>query len=379
MLWLLVILAIFNMFGLIFVIIAIFTLTRIDDFKNWIRQRRKLICWMCVLLPSVYIFWFLYGIFIWKGGDFVGLTELQLVKKTVKDSFSYPAMYIITYLESFPIMTVIVCISSAIWVISFRNGSEAKSFQRIVFIWFWIPLLALGVTREWIALRYSLPIYPFYLMIFAWAIYHAFSFGNEMIKKFVSFLYLDNKNIKKFTIGFFSIMLIFPFANEQHGIYDSIATSRLSYGQYISPSFHGLPFHPDHKGAGNYVKAHLLDDDVIIAFDVQQHQYYVGRVNYWIREVQDAKEYSYLDGNTWRDIYTNSIVIKSLEELKKLLHERIHSRVWLITSGELIDSLAYLVPNGIHEQLSQWSQHLVFVGNDGVTSVYLFDNLIALH
>jgi hypothetical protein len=369
----LAILSLLNLFGVILLVLVIMLLLKMDVIKSCLWFRIKSIRWMALQLIFTFLFWFLYGLFAWGGEGVADLAGLELAKKTLKDSVYYPGLHVLVYLESFPVMTILTCLGSAIFVFSKWTENETISSQRIAFIWFWLPLFALGFTREWVALRYTLPVYPFYLVIFTWTFYYLVCFGIRMIGKLIPLISLEKRYSNKILIVFFVSMLIFPVANKDHGFYDAIATSQLAYCKDISSSFHGFPFHPDHQSAGSYVKANFMEGDIVVAMDVQQQQYYVGHVDYWIRNALDAKKYSYLEGTLWRDIYTKSIVIKSLEELQSLLYKRGHNRIWLITSGELTGSLAYLIPSRVQEQLSQWRQHLVFVARDRVTSVYLFN------
>ena len=47
-------------------------------------------------------------------------------------------------------------------------------------------------------------------------------------------------------------------------------------------------YFPDHAATGRYVAARLRPDDVVIATDVLQQRWYVGRADYWLRSLKDV-------------------------------------------------------------------------------------------
>ncbi len=248
------------------------------------------------------------------------------------------------------------------------NGSEAS-----IFFWFWIPLFALGFARPWIDLRYSLMIYPLYLAIFAWTIFRMICFGCEKVGD-TSLLegLLSNGHRLILGTGLSIFLVLFPALNEHHGIQDALKVGRLTYGQPISPLFHGFPFHPDHQGAGRYVRANLDENDIVISMDIFEQYYYVGRIDYWLIKGSDALQFSYGSGRERYDIYTNTRVLGAKRDLEEILSQRIENRVWIITSAEFTGKHANFVPRGVNDFLSESKERLIYVGRDNRTNVYLF-------
>ncbi|NIO22175.1 MAG: hypothetical protein GTN76_15975, partial [Candidatus Aenigmarchaeota archaeon] len=274
-------LAVLNLFGLILMFIIIFSLLNRHKVRRLLQI--KFTRYIVGLLVSIFLFWVWYGLFVWKGGDLGSLSGFDLVRKTLKDSLSFPALHIVLYFEAFPVMTTLCCIGSLVWVLSDHGGNNGNGSEASIFFWFWIPLFALGFARPWIDLRYSLMIYPLYLAIFAWTIFRMICFGCEKVGD-TSLLegLLSNGHRLILGTGLSIFLVLFPALNEHHGIQDALKVGRLTYGQPISPLFHGFPFHPDHQGAGRYVRANLDENDIVIAMDIFEQYYYVGRIDYWL-------------------------------------------------------------------------------------------------
>ena len=113
----------------------------------------------------------------------------------------------------------------------------------------------------------------------------------------------------------------------------------------------------------------MREDDIIVAEDVLQQKWYVGRVNYWLRNPATHAGYLYYDEHgAVRDIYVASrvcsaAVIAGLEAQKE--------RVWVITSGETAAKPKYNLDDAQRRWLRRLQQSgPVYVGRDGVTAVY---------
>ena len=362
----LVVLSLGNFFGLILVSLMIGLCFEGRRAFTWLRFNYVRLA--LLILLGVFTFWFFYGVFVWTGEGLNITSDRELVRKILKDSFYYPAMHILMYFEAFPLMTGVVLFATGWWFLFLYEGNVSLNPEALIFIWFWIPLLILGFPREWIGLRYTIHLYPFFLMIFAWAVFRVWQSGLSMFSRF------GKTGPSTMSLSSFSkamvltiMLLAFPVFNETHSLRAAMQASRLGYAEGIPPLLHGFSLHPDHKGAGEYVKAHLKEDDLIIAIDLFQQFYYIGRVDYWLRYEDQKDMYAYKDGRFWYDIYTKTKVIASQKEVNSVLRENRDSRVWLITSAEWPDALLKLVPSTL---LSRG--RVVYTGRDTQTRVYLF-------
>ena len=364
-------LGVLNLFGLVMVVCAIVVFFVRSDIKTLLKHKYVKFCLM--LLGSILLFWFAYGFLVWRGEEFGPISDLVLMRKVIKDSFYYPALHIMVFFIAFPIMTGIVIAGSIWWFLRYiKNGTIGKE-DLFIILGFWGPLFVLGLTREWIGLRFVMPLYIFYLIIFARTLEQGIIWIREKMEnsKFSNMgqMLFEHKLLLVIVL----LMLGFlPVLNEHHGIREAFGTSSITYGQPISPIINSsFPFRPDHKGAGEYVKEHLNPDDLVIAMDVIEQYYYVGKADYWLREVRDAMAYSYKRDEVYYDVYTNSKILTTFKELQSLLNQKRTYRIWIITSGELTGKGTQFIPEGISEFLSK-SKNLVYTGRDNETRVYLF-------
>ena len=145
----------------------------------------------------------------------------------------------------------------------------------------------------------------------------------------------------------------------------------IKYGDSLDIDMFGIPIYPDHKGPGVYVKNHLQSNDIIIAEDVLQQKWYIGKVHYWLRNENTHHNYIYKDNDgAYRDIYVNSLVATN-NDLQKLSAKK-EFCTWIITSAETSQKPDYYLTKKQQLWLSNIKNKLkpVFVGRDNITEVY---------
>lgn len=357
-------LALLNLFGLIMLI----ALTAIFWYGNQIGilYRSPYLRRVVAVTAGIGIFWLSYGLFVWQGGGDASLPWADIARKTLKESVYYPALHVTAYISAFPVMAMIVLAGTALWSLVVHEGRSSSRPEALIFALFWLPLLALGFKKEWIYLRYTIMVYPFYLMIFSWTSMQALArlrtLWADSHTTLDRWLGARQLALPAMLIVFF---LTVPFVNEEHSLADAYETGRLRYKQDISPSWHGFPFHPDHESAGTFVKSRLEASDVVIAMDVCEQYYYTGLVNYWLTSQDNRQTFGYQKDSRWYDIYTASPIVTTEAELEEILGRHADQRVWLVTSAEASPSFSIPLPTGR-------SSEEVFVGRDGRTKVYRF-------
>jgi len=364
-------LAVLNLFGLIVSLALAWILIEGKRIVAWLRPKTT---WMTLAgLTGILLFWGLYGLLVWKGRGVAVQSQIDLIQKIVKDGIYYPALHFVMYYEAFPSMMITVLLGTAIWVVWHYQGRGFRQQEAQIFAWFWIPIIAFGLTREWTALRYTLPVYPFFLMIFAWTIFQVFAATCSAIEGVTAPNRLQRFSAPAPTLLVMTAaLLVVPILNEEHNVRDARAMSSLSYGQKVSKLLHGFPFHPDHKGPGEYVRANLTPDDIVIAVDAFQQVYYAGRVDYWLRVKSDVEPFLYRQGGRWHDIYTGAALLDDSEELRRLLVGKRSQRVWLITSGELPGYASNFLRLSLPQADALFEPHCVYVGRDQLSRVFLF-------
>jgi hypothetical protein len=361
-------LGVLGLYGVMFVAAASAALLRCGELRDWLRKRASLVSLALIQAAVLFGLWLIYGLFVWQGGAQTDLEGLALLKRVVKDLIYYPALHFLVYLEAFPLLSGLVCAGTAYRVLAARPvGVGLKT----ALIWFWLPLFALGFTREWVALRYTLAVYPYFLMICALTLTDT----SAAIARRLTAAQADGKPrlATRLATALPLVALLAWPSFDQHGLRAALSWCRLDYGQQVAASIHGFPFHPDHQGVGRYVKTQRLVADVVVAMDVQQMAYHLGAVDYWLTAPSNASRFSYHDGSERRDIYTGSLILDSLPALRRVVSQREGQRVWVVTSAELTGSLEHLVPPGVEEQLTHWEEHLVYVARDGQSRVFLFE------
>ncbi|GFE83940.1 hypothetical protein GCM10011487_59400 [Steroidobacter agaridevorans] len=133
----------------------------------------------------------------------------------------------------------------------------------------------------------------------------------------------------------------------------------------------GYESHPDHKGAAEFIKAqNIVDADVIIAEDVLQQTYYLGRVDYWLMSRHHARRYVELKNGRIQDFYTGAGVISSAAMLEQLLSRERGNRIFVIGSGENQSDKRKGMRGDMDPVLHSKQFEVVYEGRDGLTQVW---------
>jgi hypothetical protein len=135
----------------------------------------------------------------------------------------------------------------------------------------------------------------------------------------------------------------------------------------------GYEIYPDHKGAAEFMRARTLGPrDLVLAEDVLQQTYYLGHVDYWLVARYVAAQFVRPSpDNVPREIYVNSPVIGSGEELSALLDNPNRGTIYIIGSGEeQVDGRRHARGLGIQEMLDSGHFKVVYHGRDGLTKIW---------
>ena len=135
---------------------------------------------------------------------------------------------------------------------------------------------------------------------------------------------------------------------------------------------------PDHKGAGFFMQTiNLQPGDLVLAEDVLHQVYYLGKVDYWLRGLSDAKGRVRETDGVLVNIYTNTPLIGTGEELGGLFKNTKRGFIYIIGSGETADFKSYFLSNGILDVLKEHTPQaeLVYTGCDSKTLIWRFPPL----
>jgi hypothetical protein len=135
----------------------------------------------------------------------------------------------------------------------------------------------------------------------------------------------------------------------------------------------GYESHPDHKGAAEFMlRQNLVPEDVIIAEDVLQQTYYLGKgqVDYWLMSRNHARRYVELKDGKIRDFYTGAGVISSARMLEELLQKERGHRIFVIGSGENQSDRRKGMRGDMDGVLRSPQFEVIYNGRDRLTQVW---------
>jgi hypothetical protein len=135
----------------------------------------------------------------------------------------------------------------------------------------------------------------------------------------------------------------------------------------------GYESHPDHKGAAEFMRRqNLVPEDVIIAEDVLQQTYYLGKgqVDYWLISRNHARRYvERVDGKI-RDFYTGAGIISDAGMLEALLQREQGHRIFVIGSGENQSDKRKGMRGDMDAVLRSQQFEVIYEGRDRLTQVW---------
>lgn len=141
---------------------------------------------------------------------------------------------------------------------------------------------------------------------------------------------------------------------------EAAATIRAGYGVY-----------PDHKGTAEFLLTqYLREDDIVIAEDVLQQTYYLGKVDYWLIGPDVARRFVMSRNGEAVDFYTGTPVIVSEAMLDLVLLNNADRRVFLLLSGERQEQGRRSMRGPeLHAAVTSSRFETMYVGRDGLSKV----------
>ena len=102
--------------------------------------------------------------------------------------------------------------------------------------------------------------------------------------------------------------------------------------------------------------------------------YYLGHVDYWLEDKEQAAPFLHRVDGKWADIYTDTPLIGSGSQLERLVSRRDRGAIYVIGSGENGAVRKTLMRGlGIEQVLESPAFHLIYVGRDHRTDVWKVD------
>ena len=270
------------------------------------------------------------------------------VVKLVGALVGEPSVWPYVRVAQFSLCAALLAFCATLWGLwRIANRQRAADYALLALLGLWIPLFVIGLFAWNMPSRYAAAsLLPMLVSAFALA-QHAFDwlaqrFGNGSLRSWSPV----------------AVLLTLTLIVEPTQVYARIQPGPLMF--------------PDHKGAAEFIRGqNIKPGDILIAEDVLEQTYYLGRVDYWLISRKHARVYVQLVDGVIRDFYTSTPVIDSGEQLQHVLDEHQGQRIFIIGSGEnMRDGRRDMRGFGIFDVLKSDRLEQVYLGNDGVTKVW---------
>lgn len=307
----------------------------------WLREPKLDRSWLLMALGIAVVIAIIQMVTLYVSGVYPG-------RKLIGAVVGVPSVWpVIRFLEFAPFAGIVYGAALLLMFRQFTIGRKLPMHFIFFAIAVWAPLLLLGLFRWYLPPRYALGQLGFFLMCtFA---------GLVFLAHHRNWLTINQRLSRPLFAGLaiITLALINPIA----------------LPGAVNPTYEN---YPDHKGAAEFIRELNLDEGAtIIAEDALQQGYYLGRVDYWLREIGDARSYSVVREGKILDQYTGAVVLGTGEELEALLDERAGTEVYIIGSGEnFVGNVRRLRGEGIAEALQSDRLEIVFNGRDNKTKIW---------
>jgi len=299
--------------------------------------RKLALAFFSVLLISLFLvqFYLMYA-----SGQYVTLNE---VLKRCLGHFStspYLALW-----KMFPLGIVIYGIIFCYMMRLLIYGDKVPDHFLFFIVAVWLPLLGEGFAKWYIFPRYTFQFVPYLILSCAAGMYFI---ANRWVGE-------SKLRLQRFFSLVAMALLILGFVKP----YELVKTVNPDQAEF-----------PAHKGAASFVRSiELAPGDKILAEDVLQQTYYLGKVDYWLRAFDDAKPFIKEREGALVDIYTETPLIGSGTDLEKILNNKNRGSIYVITSGETAEARDYYLGNGIIRVMQNYDARVIYEGADQKTMV----------
>jgi hypothetical protein len=228
---------------------------------------------------------------------------------------------------------------AGLWCLARRKS--VPDFVLLIALGVWIPLIAMGLFRWNVALRYTtVQTIPMLIGAFAAAQWFLRSRSSSPLRR------------EGIIAAVVCVLVVNPlaFARTVHS---------------------GYKTNPDHQGAAKFIQSvNPGPRDIVIAEDVLEQTYYLGHVDYWLQARNVAAPYILNIDGVWKDFYTNTPLIGSPEDLQRLIDKPDRGAIYIIGSGEnQADGRRFVRGEGLAKMLESPEFKVVFRGRDDLTKV----------
>lgn len=281
----------------------------------------------------------------------------------VKEAFFFPFPNALYFAQDNPAISFLFAISGFVLVL---RPEPRDVGVRVGVIGVVIQFLILGILTEWTPFRYLLGTYPLALLCGAWG-------GLWIIRKILQSVGIVSARHSLLVMTLIAVSGVLGGSGFPQALHGMLS---LEDGAEWNPAGSGGEWVrvPDHENAGKFVRARLRTTDEVVAEDATMQVWYVGRVDYWLRNPRNHARYTYVDKEgRRRDLYTDARIV-GIDDLGKIC-DGTSRRVWVITSAETSGMWRHYLDEGQQTWLEDLMsrQEPLFEAEDDVTRVYLLE------
>jgi hypothetical protein len=275
---------------------------------------------------------------------------MKLVGLLVGQPSIWPYYRILEF-SKFAGLLSVVCL---IWgIVKLAAGKRVPDYWVMMLVGVWIPMFMIGLFLWNVPSRYTAAsILPLLIAAFAFAQHCAAKLSVRVDRR-------SQNWVQGILAAIVAIVAINP-----------IALAKVANAGYDQ--------HPDHKGAAEFMRQqNLKPDDVIIAEDVLQQTYYLGKVDYWLMSRNFARKFVIRVDGQIRDFYTGTPVLSEATMLEDVLRAHPNQRVFVVGSGENQSDQRKSMRGDMDPVLKSDRFKSIFLGRDGFTRVWIANNAAA--
>lgn len=239
----------------------------------------------------------------------------------------------------------------------FLHGNEfTATLIRVLALFFVLNLFAFGIFGRWYEDRYIVHTYPLMLVLGAYTL--------VVVLDLLVARFKQQNPVVLIVASVLALCVVMP----HHLV---LGAWRAAARQHGDTNIENSRYFPDHASVGNYVRERLQPGDIVVATDVLQQRWYIGKADFWLRNETDVSIYVYKD---WegkiRDIYVNAEYLDADHAAEVLASNK---RVWVVVSSIDVDE-HWAFSSSEREFLAavQARGKLALKGRDGKSAVYVF-------
>jgi hypothetical protein len=345
-------------FGLVLILLGVYTVFFVRDFRSLLEQPLKIVYAMVSL-----------GLVFWVSFLAAKLTAKQVILAT----FGYPLYRLYEYffswfVQGWPVFLVFVAFGSALLLARFISDRSARAPLFVLGAIYIPAVLTSFALPHYVEARYTFHLYPLMVLVFSTVAIEA---GFRLFTSLIP----TGGQARKLKVAIVSLAALFisQDANPVH----AWSVGNRNYQSPRDPIRSVINwdlyagFHQDHKNPALYIRQHLLPTDRILALGPPHtlaiYHFYVGQVHYALAGPRDFNYHQVARGGKVVAFITGSEILQSLASIKEVMEELPQGRIWLVGDRLLLlaDNPSY--PNHIQKYLRSFAYNPDYLGLDGQT------------